>query len=138
MAANDFVYASVPLPGDLGCKNTDIIQINAGDVVKLDAANPISAAQPISGVLQGTGAATPIYGVAMENIPVGKTGRIRPHGIAQCVASAAIAVGVEVTSAAAGQVATAGAAARQLGIALTAAAAINDKILVDIRVAKNA
>lgn len=138
MAANDFVYASVPLPTDIGCKNTDVTQINSGDVVKLDAANPISAASPISGVLQGTGAATPIYGVAMENIPVGKSGRIRTAGIAQVVASAAISVGAEVTSAASGQVATAGAAARQLGYALTAAGAGADKILVHIHIAKNA
>lgn len=139
MAANDFQYGSVPLPGDIACKNTDVVAIKSGDQVKLDTVNVLSGTQGAFGVLQGTGAATPMIGVAMEAIPVGRTGRIRPLGaIVPVVASAAIAAGVEVTGAANGQVAAAGAAARQLGISLTAAAAINDTLLILLCGAKNA
>lgn len=137
MAANDFVYASVPLASDLAVKNTDVVDIKAGNLVKIDAANPVSGTQPIPGVLVGTaGAYCPA--VAIENIPVGKNGRVRPLGVAPVVASGVIAAGAVISPAANGQVAAQAAAGIQIGIALTAAAALNDTILALIQPAKNA
>lgn len=52
----------------------------------------------------------------------------RPTGVHQLVASAAIAVGAKVITAAAGKVATVGAGANPIGIALEAAAADLDVI----------
>jgi hypothetical protein len=139
MAANDFFYASLPSEQDIACKNTDVTAIAAGDVVKSDATNVVSGTQPTVGVLQGTVAAVNLVGVAMEAIAVGKTGRVRPLGpVVQCVASAAITAGTHVAAAASGKVATQTAGQTQLGLALTAAGANADKVLVMLFGAKNA
>jgi hypothetical protein len=139
MAANDFVYASLPSEQDIPAKNTDVVALAAGDVVKLDTTNVVSGTQASIGVLQGTAAAVSLVGIAMEAIPVGKTGRIRPLGpVVQVVASAAIAAGVHVAAAASGRVATQSAGQTQLGLSLTAAGAGADKLLVMLTGAKNA
>lgn len=139
MAANDFLYSSLPSEQDIACKNTDVVAIAAGDVVKSDATNVVSGTQPVIGVLQGTVAAVNLVGVALEAIAVGKTGRVRPLGpVVQVVASAAITAGVHVAAAASGKVAAQTAGQTQLGLSLTAAAANLDKVLVMLTGAKNA
>lgn len=139
MAANDFLYASLPSEQDIPCKNTDATAIAAGDVVKSDATNVVSGTQPIIGVLQGTAAAVNLVGVAMEAIAIGKVGRVRPLGpVVQVVASAAITAGVHVAAAAAGKVAAQTAGQTQIGLSLTAAGANLDKVLVMLTGAKNA
>jgi hypothetical protein len=138
MSANDFQYASVPLPGDIAVKNTEAsADILAGNVVKLDASHPVSGTQGHFGALLCTVAAYPL-GVAMEKIPNGKTGRVRPHGVAQVVASAPVTAGDVVAAAASAKVATQTSGQPQLGQALTAAAGDGDRILVAIAIAKNA
>lgn len=138
MAANDFVYASTPLASDLTVKNTEAsADIAAGNVVKLDTTNVVSGSQRHIGALLGTAAAYPL-GVAMENIPNGKTGRVRPIGVAQVVASGAITAGAVVAAGASAKVAAQSAGQAQLGVALTATAADGDKLLVAISIAKNA
>lgn len=139
MAANDFIYATTPLASDLVVKNTEAsADIAAGNVVKLDATNVVSGTQGHIGALLGTVAATSCLGIAVENIPNGKTGRVRPLGIAQAVASAAISAGAIVAAAASAKVATQTSAQAQLGYALTAAANDGDKILILVSLARNA
>lgn len=139
MAANDFIYASMPSELDIAAKNTDAVAIAAGDVVKLDTTNVVSGTQGHIGVLQGTVAAVNLVGIAMEAMAVGKIGRVRPLGpVVQAVASAAIAAGIHVAAAASGKVAAQTAGQTQLGLSLTAAASNNDKILLMLCGAKNA
>ena len=137
MAANDFIYASTPLPGDIAVKNTDSVDFAAGNIVKLDATNVVSGTQATYGALRATTDDYPL-GVVMETIAQGKTGRVRPHGVAQVVASAAITAGAVVQASTVGKVVTAAAAKPQVGQALTAAGADGDKLLVAIAIAKNA
>lgn len=139
MAANDFIYASMPSELDMPIKNTDVVAFAAGDVVKVDTANPVSGTQGVIGALRGTAAAVNSLGVCMEAIPIGQQGRIRPLGpVVPVTASAAIAAGVLLAPAASGQVAAQGAAGAQIGLSLTAAAAANDKLLMMMIGAKNA
>jgi hypothetical protein len=139
MAANDFSYASIPLATDVAVKNTEAsADIPAGSVVKLDATKPISGTQGVPGVLLTTASTEYPLGVAMETIKNGKQGLVRPIGVAQVVANAAVAVGAVVMPGASGKVATQTAAKPQVGIALTATAADNDKLLVLIQPAFNA
>jgi len=137
MAANDFIYASTPLASDMAVKNTDSVDFAAGDVIKADATNVVSATQRHIGALRATTDDYPL-GVAMEAIPQGKTGRVRPIGIAQVVATAAITAGVAVQADTTGRVKAQAAAKPQLGQALTAAGGAGDKLLVAISIAKNA
>ncbi|VXB75410.1 DUF2190 family protein [Pseudoclavibacter sp. 8L] len=71
-----------------------------------------------------------VVGVAGFDAPVGEqvTVYTRAHGVQQLTASAAIAAGAKVISAAAGKVATIGAGANPIGLALEAASADNDVI----------
>lgn len=140
MAANDFLYASLPSEQDLPVKNTHAtIAIASGDVVILDVSHLISATQGHIGVVQGTSASVAVFGVAMEAIAVGKIGRARPLGpVVQCVASAAITTGTHVMASTVGKVATQTTAAAQIGLALTTTSADLDKVLVMLMGAKNA
>lgn len=137
MAANDFLYARIPQPSDLSCKNASGSDIAAGNVVTLDPANPVSATQSEPGIKQGT-TDDFAFGIAIEAIANGKSGRVARGSIAQAVASAAITAGAVVQADASGKVKTQGAGKAQVGQALTAAAADGDKILVALAVAKNA
>ena len=106
MAANDFLYAQTASPFDLACKNTDSTDLAAGNVVKLDTTNVVSGTQPTIGALQGTAASIAAFGVCIDAIPQGKTGRVRALGpVVQCVASGAITAGVAVAASTAGKVA---------------------------------
>jgi hypothetical protein len=139
MAANDFIYASVPLASDLEFTNTETsTAIVAGNVVKIDATNVVSGTQPTFGGLQGTAAATGLLGIAMEAIPVGKTGRVRPFGVAQAVASGAITAGAVVAAGSTGKVAAQTSGQAQLGYALTTVTTDGDKILILVSLARNA
>lgn len=140
MAANDFVLAYQPvLTGMVAVKNTDGVNINSGDLVKMDVANPLSATVPFLCVVRA-GAVTdsPVF-VAIDNILQLKSGRVAVAGpIARCVASAAIVVNAAVTATAAGQAVTKGAGNPQFGWALTPAANAGDQILVLMTSAANA
>lgn len=71
-----------------------------------------------------------VAGVAAQDAETGERVTVFPRsgGVHRLTASAAIAVGARVISAAAGKVATIGAGTNPIGIALTAAAADNDVI----------
>lgn len=130
MAANDVQHASIPLATDLSVKNTEAsADIAVGTLVRLDATNVASATQPLPGVLITTTDEVAL-GVAIENIPNGKVGRIRPLGVAYCIASAAITAGAQVQCSTAGKIKTLVAAKPQVGQALTAAGADGDRVLV--------
>lgn len=139
MAANDFQYAQTPSPFDVPVKNTDSTDFAAGNVIKLDTTNVVSGTQPVIGGLQGTAAGVTNFGVAMEAIPQGKTGRVRALGpVVQCIASGSISAGAIVAASTAGKVAAQSAGQAQLGLALTATASDGDACLVMLFGAKNA
>jgi len=138
MAANDFLYAREPsFTGEVPTINLTGSDIAQGVVVKLDTSNPISGTVFQPGITPA-GANDIPFGVTLEKIVNGRTGRVAIAGIAQCVASGAITVGNFVQCAASGQVSTQGTAHPTLGTALTAAAGANDRILVRISVGFNA
>lgn len=134
---NDFIIGRTArnIP-DLPVNNTSANPINAGDVVQLDTANPLSTTQGYVGVTAGTLNAMP-YGVAVQNIPAGGQGSIQRDGIAIVKASGAIAAGATVQCAANSQVQTSGAAQPQLGQALNATALAGDFCAVALAIAKN-
>jgi predicted RecA/RadA family phage recombinase len=139
MSANDFQYARVPKPSDQAVINTSASIITAKSVVKLDTANPMSGTQTNIGVTLAGSADYPL-GVAVEDIPVGKAGRMSPGGSGwePVVAASAITIGTVVAAAAAGQVRTQTSGQPQLGFALGTAAAQGDVIMVKVDIAKNA
>lgn len=81
-------------------------------------------------VAPATADAATVVGVAAYDTVSGDpvTVFLRPSGVHQLVASGAIAVGAKVISATAGKIATIGAGANAIGIALEAAAADGDVI----------
>jgi len=105
--------------------SSDVNGVQAFRFVRLTAAQTIDRCSAITQV--------PI-GVVMENVDVAKvaTGKVaadvRLMGIARVVASAAIAVGAEVSTAADGRAVTAATTSRVAGIALQAAGAGGDQI----------
>lgn len=138
MAANDFQYASTPLPGDIAVKNTEAsADISAGQAVTLDASHLLSGTQYHCGAILAT-TDDYILGIAMENIPNGKTGRVRTAGIAQAVCSAAITAGALVQAGASGKLKTLTSAKPQVGQSLTGTSSDGDKFLVALAFAKNA
>lgn len=137
MAVTDFQWASIPCPYDLAVKNTEAsTTIAAGNVVKLDTSNLLSGTQGNFGVLQGTADAIP-FGVAMESIAAGKSGRARPMGpVVQATASGAITAGTSVQADSAGKVKTAVTDKAALGVALTTTTTDGDPILVMLQAAE--
>lgn len=95
----------------------------AGNLVMMSAANT---------VIPTTGATAAWLGVATADGAIGAKVTITSDGVQELVASGAIAVGAMVTADVAGKVQTIGAGTfgQAVGIALTAAAANNDKIRV--------
>ncbi len=140
MAANDSQYASIPMPGDIACKNTEAsVDLSAGQVVKLDASHLVSGTQSVFGVILPTANTDYCFGVVMESIPNGKTGRVRTMGVAQVICSAAVTAGaVLMPASSAGKVLTQTAAKPQIGQALTGTATDADKLLVNLSFALNA
>lgn len=141
MAANDFVLAYQPnLTGMISVKNTDgTNDLNSGDFCKLDTANPLSATNPFVCVVRANANTdAPIF-VCIDNIPKTKAGRVSAGGpVVRCVAGAAITAGVELMATTSGQVIAQTAGLRQVGYALTPAAALGDQILMLQSAAKNA
>ena len=86
----------------------------------------------VDGVGIASGGTVRLEGVAMQEILAGRAGDIQVKDTVTVEASAAIAIGAKVTSAAAGKAVTAGAAVNILGIARSAAAADGDLIEVEI------
>lgn len=141
MAANDFVNGRMPLSagGDLPYKNTSGSAITAGQLLKLDTGNLMSGTQGIWGLTPTTAVADFPFGVAVDNVPVGGTGRVQVVGVVLCIAAGAISAGAIVgPSTTAGNVTTYTAANPQFGQALSAAANAGDQIFVLIEKAKNA
>lgn len=147
MAATDFNWATTAVPGgDVSIINTDGTNaFTPGMCVTLDATNYLTvtsfsgfpAGLPSPGVKQ-SGAGDYIFGIAIENIPLGAQGRVRRIGIAQCLAAGAITAGNVVKAAASGQVTPTTAAAAQIGQALNTTTTANDPVLVALDIAKNA
>jgi hypothetical protein len=140
MAVTDFVWARTHLPSDLtGVNNHATDDIGPNLCVKVDttAANTLPTAAAVGVALATTD--DTIYGVTVETMKaVGGYGRVAQHGIVQCVASAAIAVGAWVQASTVGKVVTSAAAKPSVGIALTAAGADTDPVLVLLHIGKNA
>lgn len=140
MATTDFDWARIPIGpnGDIPVKNTDSSNdLVVGNVVTIDASNPMSATQQAPGVKLGANNDF-AFGVVVEAIARNAYGRVQILGIAPVVASAAITAGAVIQAAASGKVVTQSSGQPQLGQALTAAAANNDIIMARIAIAKNA
>lgn len=135
MAVNDTDWATVPLATDQSVKNTSGADIAQGDIVTLHST--ISTTAPSVNVKQST-TDDLVYGVAIENIPNGKQGRVRTVGIAQCRCDSAITFGTAVQASTLGNAKTCAAGKAQLGIALNTTTTTGDKLLVDIARARNA
>lgn len=139
MATTDFQWGRIPVPGaDRSVKNTDgTNDIAAGNVVTIDASNPMSGTQGVPGVTRGT-TDDYAFGVAVEAIPKGAIGRVQCLGVIQVVASAGITAGAVVQADASGQVKTQVATKAQLGQALTGASGSGDLVWVALSIARNA
>lgn len=141
MAANDFVLAYQPnLTGCVAVKNTDgTNDLNAGDLVKLDTANPLSATNPFICVVRANATTdTPAFAM-LDNCPRTKTARMAvPGPIIRVVAGAAITMAVPVMATTSGQVIAQTAGLAQCGYAFTPAAALGDQILMLVTIGKNA
>jgi predicted RecA/RadA family phage recombinase len=136
MAANDFDWASTPLPSDLPVRNYGGSDIPAFSVVKLDTGNVLSGPNESVGVaLAGTGDYP--YGVTVEPIPAGKQGRARCEGIVPVTADKAISAGAIVRAGFSGDVTDRSAGNNQLGQAITASAALGDTLLCKLAIAAN-
>lgn len=143
MAATDFLYARLPLNvAEWLVKNTSGAAMVTGQLVKVDTANPMSATQPVVGVVLTSAATDMPFGFIIENIPAGGIGRCQVadgSGVSG-IAAGAIAVGAIVGASAAtpGDVTTATAADPSIGQALTAAVNAGDPVLIQINKSKNA
>lgn len=141
MALTDFQYARTANQGvgDEVFKNTHAsTDIAAGDVVTIDTTHIMSGTQPVVGINQATTDNQPI-GVAVDAIPVGKTGRVATLGIIQTKCSAAVTVGDVVQASTSGKVKTTAGAKPQVGVALMTTTTDGDPLLVQLQLgAKNA
>lgn len=136
MSANDFDWASTPLPTDLPGRNYGLNDIPAFSVVKLDTGNVLSGTNELVGLaLAGTGDYP--LGVTVEDIPAGKQGRYRTQGIIPVTADKAINAGDVVRAGFSGDVTSRSAGNNQIGQALTAAAALGDTILLALSIGAN-
>ena len=120
---------------DLTCKNTTGSDIAAGYAVILDTSNPPSSGTAPGITLPASDANA--FGVTVDAIPNGKTGRVRVAGIAVCTSSATLHVGDYVETDSAGKVRDLQAGNYQLGICLGEAVSA-DAVAVLLAQAKNA
>lgn len=86
----------------------------------------------VDAITPATNGSAVTYGVTMQQILNGYAGDVQVEGRAIVEASAAIAVGANVTGTTGGKGVTAGAAAHIIGVAASAATADGDLIEVDI------
>jgi hypothetical protein len=116
-------YIPIFKPGTDITQTVGATAVVAGNLVALSAANT---------VIPTTAATAAWLGVATTDAAIGAKVGITSGGVQELVASAAIAAGALVVAAAAGKIATIGAGTfdQVVGLALTAAAANNDKIRV--------
>lgn len=108
-------------PGQAVTLTVGATAVVGGRLVEVSVANTVIPAAADS---------AKVVGVAGFDAATGEPVTVftRPSGVHRLVASGAIAVGAKVISAAAGKIATIGAGANPVGIALTAANADNDVI----------
>lgn len=134
-AATDFQDARYPLGvQEFPIKNTDVVAMVPGQVVKLDTAHLMSTTQGQVGVILCTGVTDTPLGVIIEDIPVGGQGRMQVVGAAWCIASGAITAGAVVgASSTAGDVIAYTTTDPYLGVALSTATNAADPVLVMIR-----
>lgn len=140
-AASDLVWGSgFPITGgDVPVKNTSGGALTSGQLVKLDASNPLSASQPFMGVVATAAVTDYPFGFLVENVPTGATGRCRIEGIAVGIALGAVTVGAVVgASATAGQVTTYTPTDPSVGQACSTTTTAADPILVRMAVSRNA
>ena len=136
MSANDFDWASTPLPSDLPCKNYGQSDIPAFSVVKIDTGNVLSGPNESVGVaLCGTGDYP--LGVTIDDMPAGKQGRYRCQGIVPVTADTAVTAGAVIRAGFSGDVTTRSSGNNQLGQAMTASAALGDTLLCALSIAAN-
>jgi len=132
MAATDFLYPRFGIEKGGSA-------LSAGQTVKIDTGNLVSASQASVGVTPTVLVADFPFGVVAENIPAGQQGRVQLEGVANCIALGAITAGNIVgPSTTAGKITTYTAANPSLGQALTAAANASDPVLVRLAISKNA
>jgi len=141
-AASDLVWGSgFPITGgDVPVKNTSGSALTAGQLVKLDTSNPISASQPFMGIVLTSAVADFPFGFLVENIPIAGTGRCRIEGIAVGIAVGAITVGTIVGASAAtsGDVVAYTATDPSVGQICNTTTAAADPALVRMAVSRNA
>lgn len=117
-------YVAVFEPGQDLTMTVGATAVVGGNLVKVSAANT---------VIPTTAAGVDWLGVATQDAAIGAKVGVTSGGVQELVASAAIAAGATVMAAAAGKVATGpGTVGQTVGLALTAAAADNDKIRVQM------
>lgn len=140
MAATDFVWGRIPIQGaDVPFINKSGSAIVAGQALKLDTGNPISGTQSQVAMVPTSAVADFADGFAVDNVAIGGQGRVQIEGVAVAIAAGAIAVGAIVgPSTTAGDVTTYTAANPSIGKAWSAAAAVNDPVLIRIAPSKNA
>jgi Uncharacterized conserved protein (DUF2190) len=91
MANFNNVAESPVVGGDIPFKNNTLVDIPEGCGVLVDPSNDYGVALPTSG-----GGVAGSFGVSVEPIPAGKTGRIRFYGTIQMIANGSITRGGEV------------------------------------------
>ena len=140
MAATDFVWTRIPVPGEEpSVKNTSGTAMTAGQCVKLDTANPLSGTQPVPGVVLTSAVTDVPFGILIDNIPAGGYGRCARSGQIQAIAAGAIAAGAQVgpSAATSGDVTTYTAGDPSLGQALNVTANAGDPVVIALALSKN-
>jgi hypothetical protein len=108
------------------------VTIPANSVVELDSSNPPSSSQTGIAVALATTGATP-YGVTIDDAPPGAQVRVQREGLIQVVAgNGAISAGAWVVPYSSGLVETTPTGVPALGIAVSAAGATNDQLMVEL------
>lgn len=138
---SDFAMGRQPFHGsELSIQNTDSVQLTPGTLVKLDTSNPMSATQPIDGMVR-TAAVTDVPdAVVIENIPVGGTGRVQLAGMVNVLAAGSISIGAILgpSGATSGTATAYTAGDPSLGKAFTPATAANQFVRCRMFISKNA
>lgn len=135
--ANNFQRARTPHPQDRSVINTSGSDIGPWLCVKLDTSNPVSGTQSQPGVVL-TGSGDYPYGVTVETIPAGKSGRVAsPSSQEPVTAESSFSVGAILMCGFQGRVKTQTSAEDQVGQAVEAASVIDDVVLAALAFAKN-
>lgn len=134
--SNDFDWASVPLPTDVAVKNYGASDIPALSPVKIDTANVLSGTNESIGVVLAGTADRP-FGITVDDGPAGKQMRVRTQGLIPCIADTAISAGALLgpgySGDGIGRVTNQASTNPIIGQAITAAGALGDTILLQLR-----